>query len=393
MRIAICLFCVIFSISDGFAQNSLLPDSSIAAGTVKSSAQAPKTLDEGHFRFYGFGRTVFTLDDQNLGGSDLFVPANIKVGQTKEPNFFITAKQTRAGFDYTRPHGSHLLKVKLEGDFHNDASNSTGLLRMRHAYAEYKYLTVGMTWSNFFDEGVNPTVVDFEGPNSSTLSRTPQLKFSTFKSKNTLSVSFENPNENVTLGGSIKALPIRFPDLITAYKFNGKHGFVKLAGLLRELRYDSDKSRSLIGYGVNLMSLVNISAADKLRIQVVGGTGIARYIQGVSGLNYDAVFDSTNTLKKLDMYGLNVSYQHFWRRELYSSLTAGFLNVEKNKNLTPGNYWKSYYASVNLFYEVFSNLSFGYEVLAGERVDINGEKQSAVRLQMNATYKFNQPNK
>jgi hypothetical protein len=32
-------------------------------------------------------------------------------------------------------------------------------------------------------------------------------------------------------------------------------------------------------------------------------------------------------------------------------------------------------------------------VLAGERVDINGEKQSAVRLQMNATYKFNQPNK
>jgi hypothetical protein len=336
---------------------------------------------------------VFTWDDQNLGGSDLFVPANIKVGQTKTPNFFVTAKQSRAGFDYTRSFRSNVLKIKLEGDFHNDASNSTGLLRMRHAYAEYKFLTVGMTWSNFFDEGVNPTVVDFEGPNSSTLSRTPQLKFSTFKSKNTLSVSFENPNENVSLGGSIEALPIRYPDLITSYKINGKRGFVKLAGLLRELRYESDKARSLIGYGVNLMSMVNIGAADKFKIQVVGGTGIARYIQGASGLNYDAIYDSTNTLKKLDMYGLNLSYQHFWRTDLYSSLTAGFLNVEKNKNLAPGDYWRSYYASLNLFYEIFSNLSFGYEVLAGERLNIDGEKQSAFRLQMNATYKFNHPNK
>jgi hypothetical protein len=377
----------------GNAQNTGGAGISMPGVSMQEIRTNSSHAEEGQFRFYGFGRTVFTWDNQNLGGSDLFVPANIKFGQTKTPNFFVTAKQSRAGFDYTRPFRAHVLKIKLEGDFHNDASSSNGLLRMRHAYAEYKFMTIGMTWSNFFDEGVNPTVVDFEGPNSSTLSRTPQLKFSTFQSKNTLSVSFENPNENVSLGGSIKALPIRYPDLITAYRINGKGGFVKLAGLLRELRYESDKARSLIGYGVNLMSMVNIGVADKLKIQAVGGTGIARYIQGASGLNYDAIYDSSNTLKKLNMYGLNLSYQHFWKTNLYSSITAGFLNVEKNKNLTPVNYWKSYYASVNLFYEVFRDLSFGYEVLAGERVNINGEKQSAYRLQMNATYKFSHTTK
>ena len=386
--IAAFLFVEYFAV----AQNSTGNGSYLPGANVQTNGSTASHSEEGHFRFYGFGRTVFTLDDQNLGGSDLFVPANINFGQSKTPNFFVTAKQTRAGFDYTRPFGSNVLKIKLEGDFHNDASNATGLLRMRHAFAEYKFLTVGMTWSNFFDEGVNPTVVDFEGPNSSTLSRTPQVKFSTFKSKNTLSISLENPGENVSLGGSITALPIRYPDVIAAYKINGKFGFLKIAGLLRELRYESDKARSLIGYGANIMSMINVGSSDKIKFQAVGGTGIARYIQGASGLNYDALYDSTSSLKKLNMYGLNLSYQHFWKSNLYSSFTAGFLNVEKNKNLSPGNYWKSYYASLNLFYEVFSNLSFGYEVLAGERVNINGEKQSALRLQMNATYKFSHPN-
>ncbi len=48
-----------------------------------------------------------------------------------------------------------------------------------------------------------------------------------------------------------------------------------------------------------------------------------------------------------------------------------------------------YYGSVNLFLDVVKNFTFGCEVLAGERVNVNDANGSALRLQMNATYKFN----
>lgn len=360
---------------------------SLSVSSISSTAQtAPEEATQ--FTIHGFGRTSFVWDDQDMSRSDLFVPANIKVGATKNPNFFIGAKQTRLGFDVKHTLGEESLTIKIEGDFHNDASDANGLFRMRHAYANYRFVMVGMTWSNFFDEEVNPVAVDFEGPNSSTLSRTPQIRFSTYKSKNVLSLSLENPIENITVGGTITVLPERFPDIVGAYRFNGSFGFVKAAALFRELRYESDKARSLMGYGVTIMATIKAGEIDKLKFQGVMGTGVARYIQGASGLNYDAIYNGTNELEALQMRGANISYQHFWKDHLHSSLTAGLLNVEDNDNLAATGYQSGYYGSVNFFWNAVENLTFGVEALVGERVDVNDEKGSAIRLQMSATYKF-----
>jgi len=350
---------------------------------------AQNTEEETKFMIYGFGRTSFVWDDQNLGRTDLFVPANINVGATKNPNFFIGAKQTRIGFDVTHTLAGETLSIKIEGDFHNDASDANGIFRMRHAYANYKYVLVGMTWSNFFDEEVNPVTVDFEGPNSSTLSRTPQIRFSTYNSKNVFSLSLENPTENLTVGGPITVLPERFPDVIAAYRINGDFGFVKAAALLRELRYESDKARSLPGYGVTVMAAIHVGEKDRLKFQGVMGTGVSKYIQGASSLGYDAIYNGTNELETLQIFGTNMSYQHFWKDHMHSSFTSGLLSVEDNDNLGNNNYKFGYYGSVNLLWDVVKNLTFGGEMLVGERVNIDENKGSAVRLQMNATYKFN----
>lgn len=345
--------------------------------------------EDTEFTIYGFGRTNFVWDNQDLNRNDLFIPANIKIDTPKNPNFFIGAKQTRLGFDVKHTLDGEVLSFKLEGDFHNDASDANGIFRMRHAYAKYKFILVGMTWSNFFDEEINPVSVDFEGPNSSTLLRTPQIRFSTYKSKNVLSLSFENPIEKITVGGPVTVLSERFPDVIGAYRINGNFGFVKAAALFRELRYESDKARSLLGYGFTLMSSIKAGEKDKLKFQGVIGTGVAQYIQGASGLNYDAIYNGTNELEELQMMGANISYQHFWKDKVHSSLTLGTLSTEDNENLGPNNYKSGYYGSVNLFWDVVKNFTFGCEVLAGERVNINDADGSALRLQMNATYKFN----
>ncbi|MBA4153802.1 DcaP family trimeric outer membrane transporter [Flavobacterium sp.] len=356
--------------------------------TCTLSAQT-LTEDATQFSLYGFGRTTLVWDDQELGRSDLFVPANIKVDATKNPNFFMGAKQSRIGLDIKHKLGEEILLIKIEGDFHNDATDATGLFRMRHAYANYKFVMVGMTWSNFFDEEVNPTTVDFEGPNSSTLSRTPQVRFSTYKSKNVLSVSLENPTESITLGGGIKTLSERFPDVIGAYRINGSFGFIKAAALFREIRYESDEARSLYGYGATVMSSIKVGAKDKIKFQGVMGTGVSRYIQGASGLNYDAIYNGTNELEALQMAGLNFTYQHYWKDHVYSSLTGGLLNVEENDNLTASDYQSSYYGSINLFWDAVKNLTFGVEALVGERINVDDSSGTAFRFQMNATYKFN----
>jgi hypothetical protein len=344
--------------------------------------------DGTQFTIYGFGRTNFVWDNHDLGRTDLFIPASININNPKEPTFFIGAKQTRLGFDVNTPIGKDVFTIKIEGDFHNDASDANGLFRMRQAYAQYKFVLVGMTWSNFFDDGVNPVSVDFEGPSSSTLSRSPQIRFSTCKTKNELSLSFENPLEKITTHDSITVLPERFPDIITAYRVKGEFGSVKAALLLRELRYESDQARSILGYGATVMAVIHAGKKDKLKFQGVLGTGVAQYIKGASGLNYDAIYNGTDKLEALQMRGANISYQHFWTDNLNSSLTAGLLNVEDNINLKATDYKSGYYGSINIFWNALKDLTFGWEAVGGQRMNVNEEKGSALRLQMNATYKF-----
>lgn len=345
--------------------------------------------EKTQFSIYGFGRTNFTWDNQDLNQIDIFKPSDIIVGADKDANFFINPNQSRIGLDVKHDFGEDVLEIKLEGDFHNSSSNSTGVFRLRHAYAKYKFVLVGMTWSNFFDIEANPESVDFEGPNSSTLSRTPQLRIGTFNAKNELSISFENPIEKIEIDGSVSTLPIRMPDIIGAYRYNGDFGFIKAAGLFRELRYETDKPRSQFGYGALLMGMLKVGEKDKLKFQGVMGNGIARYIEGASGLNYDAIYVGTNELENLHIYGSYISYQHFWKNHLHSSITGGWLGVEDNENLADTDYKSGYYGSANIFWEAVKNLSFGWEVLVGERLNINDNSGSAIRVQMNATYKFN----
>jgi hypothetical protein len=137
------------------------------------------------------------------------------------------------------------------------------------------------------------------------------------------------------------------------------------------------------------MTGINAGAKDKLKFQGVFGTGVSLYIHGASGLNYDAIYNGTNELEELQMRGANISYQHFWKAHMHSSFTTGILNVEENDNLTATDYQSGYYAYVNFFWDATKNLTFGCEALAGERVNVNDEKRGALRLQMNATYKFN----
>lgn len=136
------------------------------------------------------------------------------------------------------------------------------------------------------------------------------------------------------------------------------------------------------------MTAVKTNEKNRLKFQGVIGNGISKYIQGASSLSYDAIYNGTNELETLQMSGLNLSYQFYWNEHVFSTLTGGWLGVEDNINLTSNNYKSGYYGSANIFWTPIKNLTFGAEALIGERININNDSGTALRFQMNATYKF-----
>jgi len=137
--------------------------------------------------WYGFAKLNATYDTKDLGGSDLFKPSAIPVPSPDHENqdFFMGVKQSRLGISATLPTDAGQIKALIEGDFHNTSSGSPDLLRIRHAYLQYKHWLLGQTWSTFFDIETNPHQVDFEGPSSSTLNRTPMVRYTNALSEKT----------------------------------------------------------------------------------------------------------------------------------------------------------------------------------------------------------------
>jgi hypothetical protein len=366
--------------------------SALALTALSFSSFSQNTSPETSLRFSGFGRVNFLVDNKNLGRDDLFKPSSIVVGADAAPNFFISARQTRLSLDFKQDMGNQTVKMKLEVDFHDASTDVTPLVRMRLAFIEYRFMLLGQYWSNFFEPESNPSIVDFEGPNSSTLSRTPQFRLqTTLNNDQQLALSFENPTEQLRTDSNIVAANERFPDVIGSYRLNRNFGLIKLAALVRELRYQSDKARSLVGWGFLAAGKINVAKKDKLRFEAVAGNGIAKYVEGLSGLNYDAVYNGTEELESLLVYGGYIAYEHHWNEKLNSSLVAGSIIAENNPNLLPTDFNSGFYGGVNLFCQPVKNLVFGFESLFGQRTNFNEDNGTAFRLQANCTYNFSLP--
>ncbi|WP_343485552.1 DcaP family trimeric outer membrane transporter [Allomuricauda sp. d1] len=351
---------------------------------------------EKAFRVYGFIKLNATYDFRDLGGSDLFKPSSIPVPQVnpRNPDFFMSAKQSRVGLEFKKETGIGNVKAVLEVDFHDTATGIGGLARIRHAYLQWKGLTVGQTWSTFYDIQARPHIVDFEGANSSTLNRAPLIRYE-FEagSTGTLALAIENPAEQITLTGDAQAENLNMPDIIAAYKvrWNQDKDFLKFAALVRQLRFSTvdEPTNDETGWGVMLSGKLATFKKDNIKFQAVGGQGIARYIEGVRGLGYDGIFDeTTNNLETLGIYGGFISYQIFWGTKWNSSLVLGTTRLEDNELLAENDLKDSNYGSLNLFYEPIKSLSFGLEYLHGKRENIDGNSATANRVQMGAMLKF-----
>ncbi len=353
-------------------------------------------------KVYGFVRMNATLDFQEMENSDLFRPALIKMpGEADNyPHLYMSAKQSRFGIKMQRTIDGATLKTRIEADFHNNANQTGGLVRLRHAYLQYKGFTVGQAWSTFYDIQARPKIVDFEGANSATLNRVPLIRYDLPIAQHTLSIALEHPTEQITVNDQIQLKKQLAPDIVAAmkWKLDDKKSFIKVAAIARQLRYEVPieseealmQNETLLVGGLMSSGRISVKQKDFFKYQLIGGKGLARYIRGVRGLGYDAIcIPGCNELDAIGIYGGFLAYEKRWAKQWTSTLVLGGINVEQMEGFSPEDMDYCLYGSANLFYEVNTAFQLGLEYLYGERSNWNGMTGNANRLQMVAQMRFN----
>lgn len=100
-------------------------------------------------RIGGYGKFDVIHDFNAIGDTDQFDVATIPTDGQPGQNTRLHARQTRIDLDTILSTGTSRYRVFVEGDFFN--ANDTSL-RLRHAFAEIRPMTLGQTWTTFMDE-------------------------------------------------------------------------------------------------------------------------------------------------------------------------------------------------------------------------------------------------
>jgi outer membrane murein-binding lipoprotein Lpp len=372
---------------------------SIQAGSILPNA-APGTS----FVLTGYakvdGMWTDTADGEiaeNTAGRDFYVPGSTPVGAADESgaDFDAHAKQTRINFGTdTILDGGDKLSTRFEIDFFGSITGTQRTTNayapvMRHAYVQWREWLVGQTWSNFQDVAVLPDAVDFIGPTDGTVFvRQPQVRYT----KGGLSLSVENPQTTITPyggGAQIETDDSTIPDLTARYTWKGSWGHFSVAGLARELKYQTTGATAIDASkwsaAGSLSGKFNLGQ-DDIRWMLLGGN-LGRYV----ALNFanDAVLTADGDLETIDGFAGFIAYRHVWSPKWRSNIYYAMGDYDNEVSLTGTSANKSSESwTFNTFYSPIPKLDVGAEFRHATRELESGDDGSFDRLQFTTKYSF-----
>src|SRR5262245_24473770 len=380
-----------------------LPPDIVSAGDFPGSIRIPGS--DAAIKFGARIRTAMVLTLDPLGTTDRFLTNSIPVGvpntgDAKRTN--ISARASRLNLEFRTPGGAQEIRAFFEGDFAGQAlteGKPIDAFRLRHAYAQYRGLIVGQTWSTFSDPWVELEDLDFEGVSSENVIRQPQLRYWWTRDKNRLAVAIETPLVSISGGTGVNL----FPDVVAREFFelsNGGH--VQLAAVLRKIRGEGAPGdvRSTWAGGGSLTGVVKVQVqglTDRAMFQVNGGTGIARYINDLNSAGgLDAAFDSTTgELKAIPAIGWYVGYEHRWKEwhrlqtmNLRSTVLWSLVNVHNYPFQPPDTYNVTNRFAVNLVFSPNGRIDAGIEYIYGKRENFDGQHADANQIQFVGLFRF-----
>jgi hypothetical protein len=378
---------------------------------------------ERSFEIYGFAMVDAIQDSKRVDPNwmDAFRPSKIA---TPEGQFgtngqsSISVKQSRFGVKGTLPTGDDTppLDFKFEFDLFGTGVNAgQTTFRLRHVYGEWGQLLAGQTNSLFMDIDVFPNIIDYWGPTGMVFLRDPQIRWTAYRTKTSeLALALERPSNDVDPGNirlieEFQNSTVRgdqtIPDFTGHYRMDADWGHLQLAGILRRVGYEyqpnpnvSFQKGSKTGWGITASGAFNLfvreEIKDKVLLQVVYGDGIASYMNdGGMDIAPNAAYNPlaptpTLSAEAVPLTGVMAYYDHYWNKQLSSSIGYSFTQVSNTNFQATNAYHKGDYASVNLLWTPAKRVMLGGELLWGKRTDNDGQTGDDVRFQFSVKYDF-----
>lgn len=311
------------------------------------------------------------------------------------------------------------IKAKIQFDFFGATSNgalgsnSTSThygLRLRQAFAEWNNLIVGQTETNFQDTDLMPQPLDNVG-GLATVQRRPQARWTQKVGDGLkLSVSAERGNTDYmtpTLAATTDNSnngKSSLPDLTARLRYEGKMGFVSLAGIYRQLQVDVaigdtvGSAKSTVNYGakvsawgINLAGKLitkgksnvysRITIGDGLGYLVEDATGCSAYLQvpttatgtGVATnlIRYAPRFDTATVTNGV------IGYAHWWTDAFRTNIGGSYTKIKHSPFIPKPSTGAQANARVkkavvSAIYSPVKDIDIGLELMYAVRETVSG---------------------
>ena len=390
----------------------LLALCAVAFSASMARAQAPSNDDKPSVEIYGFamvdfGHNFMQIDPNWFDTMRVTKLPSVDKQFGEDNSTFSGVRQSRLGVRAAAPTDLGEFKARFEFDMFGtgvDAGQTT--MRLRHAWGELGAFGAGQTDSPFSDPDVWPNSLEYWGPTGMVFFRNVQVRWTPLKGEKTLMVALERPGASGDAGVyadrvELQNIKPRFPvpDLSGAFKYTQEWGYVRVGGMLREIKWDDvladqfNLSGSAVGWGLNFSSNLKASKNDVLRLQYAYGRGIENYMQD-SPVDIGIQKNLGNTVtpvtgKPLPITGIVAFLDHSWNSKFSSAVGYSSQNIDNSDAQAPNAFKAGKYALGNLLYSPVPNFMFGGELQWGRRENFSdGFHSDDVKVQFSFKYSF-----
>jgi DcaP outer membrane protein len=379
------------------------------AGTVPMEGEI--TEPKGSVSFYGFAMldSGYDFAQVNPNWFDVVRPTQLPSFPNQyapSGNVYAGVRQTRFGVKSSTPTKYGDLNTIFEFELFGtgvDAGQTT--FRLRHAYGELGQFGGGQTWSPFMDIDVFPNTVEYWGPNGMVFFRNVQLRWMPVRSKRgSVTIALERPGASGDQGVYADRIEpanihprFNFPDLSGNARIVRDWGYVQMAGIVRKIGWVDTSGNpinlggSVVGWGLNLTSNLNLSKKNVAKLAFAYGAGIENYMNDapvdVSIENNPPGSRLPVKAVALPVLGLVSFLDHTWNEHFTSSVGYSMLNIENSSAQLPSDFHQGHYAIGNLLYHPIPRVTMGGEFQFGRRVNFSdGFNVNDYRMQF--SFKF-----
>lgn len=414
--------------ADAAPSAGLMPAGYVAADANSTPRLTPAFLTtrqpvaggpDGHkFEVYGFGQVDYIYDFNRVDPAwdDAFRPSKIPTTDGafgSDGQSSLSVKQSRFGARASGMAGERPYEGRFEFDLFGtgvDAGQTT--FRLRHAYGRWGPVLGGQTNTLFMDGDVFPNVIDYWGPTGMVFVRTPQLRYIISDSPGFYAaVAVEKPGNDIDAGQLRQIDPDlaagltnteELPDLTGQVRWTGDWGHAQLAGIVRQLGFetvgapDNEPKGDELGWGLNGTTAFKMGSATG-RVGVVYGEGIASYMND-GGMDMapetTTEFQPPNLVilrgraEAVPLLGITAYLDYAWSEHWSSAIGYSLTQVDNTNFQEPTAYHRGEYASANILWTPHPRVMTGAELMWGQRTDNGGAKGDDFRLQFSFKVSF-----